>query len=125
VRLPRECYPMEAVLAAHLPALSPAQRRGRTLWVYGAILAGSACQVAVVAALLPLAAEHALRQRLREWLYDGADKLAPCRAEVAVAPCFVGLLQWVVRWWHGTELALAIDATALGDRVVVLAVTVL
>jgi hypothetical protein len=31
----------------------------------------------------------------------------------------------VVRWWHGTELALAIDATALGDRVVVLAVTVL
>lgn len=125
MRLPRECYPMDDAIAAHLPRLSPAQRLGLTLWVYGTILAGSACQVAVVAALLPLAAEHALRQRLREWLYDGGDKTAPCRAQVEVAACFAGLLGWVVGWWRGTELALAIDATALGDHVVVLAVTVL
>jgi hypothetical protein len=116
---------MEAALAAHLSTLSPAQRVGLTLWVYGTILAGSACQVAVVAALLPLAAEHALRQRLREWLYAGVAKAVPGRAQVAVAPCFVGLVRWVVSWWRGTELALAIDATALGDQVVVLAVTVL
>jgi len=33
-------------------------------------------------------------------------------------------LSWVVRWWQGTHLALAMDATALGTRVVVLAVSV-
>lgn len=32
------------------------------------------------------------------------------------------MLGWVVRWWQGTPLALAIDATALGPRVGVLAV---
>lgn len=123
--VPRECYPIDDAIAAYLPTLSPAQRRGLSWWVYGTILAGSACQVAVIAALLPWAGAHALRQRLREWLRDGADKLVPGSAQVAVAPCFVGLLRWVVHWWQGTELALAIDATALGDRVVVLAVTVL
>lgn len=81
--------------------------------------------MAVIAALLPWASAAALRQRLREWLRDGADKLVPGQSEVVVAPCFVGLLRWVVQWWQGTDLALAIDATALGDRVVVLAVTVL
>ena len=125
MRLPREAYPIADALAVHLPILSPAQRLGLALWVYGAILAGSACQAAVVAALLPLATEHALRQRLREWLRAGADKAAPCRAEVAVDACFVGLLRWVVRWWRGTELALAVDATLLGDTVAVLAVSVL
>jgi hypothetical protein len=31
------------------------------------------------------------------------------------------LLGWVVSWWQGTPLALAMDATALGERFVVLA----
>jgi len=34
------------------------------------------------------------------------------------------LLGWVVSWWQGTQLALAIDATTLGQRFVVLAVSV-
>lgn len=126
MRVPREVYQLEEVIGAHLPALRPAQRRGLTLWVYGAVLAGSACQAAVVAALLPLTAtEHAVRQRLREWLCDGADKAAPCRTQLDVAACFAPLLVWVLAWWQGTALALAIDATALGDRVVVLTVSVL
>jgi hypothetical protein len=41
-----------------------------------------------------------------------------------VETCFPGLLGWVVSWWHGTQLALALDATALGTRFVVLAVSV-
>jgi hypothetical protein len=125
VRFPRECYQLEQTLAERLPALRPAQRRGLALWVYGAVLAGSACQTAVAAALLPLAGWHALRQYLREWLYDGADKAAPCRAEVEVAACFAPLLRWVLAWWQGTELALAVDATACGERVVALVVSVL
>lgn len=125
MRLPRECYQLEATIGAFLPTLRPAQRRGLTIWVYGAVLAGSACQVAVVAALLPLAGLHALRQSLREWLYDGTDRAAPCRTELDVTACFPALLRWVVAWWRGTDLALAVDATQLSDRVVVLAISVL
>ena len=89
MRVQRECYQVEAVLSVHLPDLRPAQRRGLALWVVGAILAGSACQAAVVAALLPVGAGvHAIRQYLREWLYDGADRAAPCATSVAVRPCF-------------------------------------
>lgn len=128
MRLPPEAYPMLTAIEAYLPALSPAQRRGLVWWVYGAILAGNACQGAVVAALEPaVRAEgtEALRRRLREWLYDGADKDAPCRAEVDVGACFAPLLGWVLAWWHGAALPLALDATALGDRLVVLSVSVL
>jgi hypothetical protein len=125
VRLPRACHQLDATIGTFLPTLCPTQRRGLPLWVYGTVLAGSACQVAVVAALLPLAGLHALRQYLREWPYDGADRAAPCHPQLDVAACFPALLRWVVRWWQGTELALAIDATSLGDRVVVLAISVL
>jgi hypothetical protein len=108
--------------------LGPAQRRGLALWVYGTILAGSACQAAVLGALRPVfgvAARHALRQGLREWGYAGPDKAAPCRAEVAVAACFAPLLRWVLSWWRGAALPLALDATYQRDRLVVLAVAVL
>ena len=128
MRLPREAYPIQAAIATHLPALSPAQQRGLGWWVYGAVLAGSACQGAVATALEPLVGAGgaaALRQRLREWLYAGADKDAPCRAEVAAPACFAPLLGWVLAWWQGATPPLALDATALGDRLVVLSVSVL
>lgn len=66
-----------------------------------------------------------MRQILREWLSDGADKAAPGQTQVAVALCFVPLLRWILAWWQGTGLALASDATAHGDRVVALVVSVL
>lgn len=128
MRLPREAYPMQDAIETYLPDLRPAQARGLALWVYGTILAGSACQGAVTAALGPPcgpAHAHAVRQDLREWLYDGADKAAPCATQVAVAACFAPVLGWVVGWWHGTDLALAIDATAQRDRQVLVVISVL
>lgn len=38
--------------------------------------------------------------------------------------CFAPLLAWVISWWQGTQLALALEATTLGQRVVVVAVRV-
>ena len=80
MHVPRELYPIERALAEHLPHLRGPQRRGLALWVLGAVLAQSACQAAVLAALLPWAPYHALRQRLREWLLDGVDKAVLCAA---------------------------------------------
>ena len=125
MHVPPPLPPMERALAEHLPHLRPPQRRGLALWVLGAVLAQSACQAAVVAALLPWAPYHALRQRLREWLLDGADKASPCATQVEVEACFAPLLRWVISRWRGRELALAIDATARGEEVVALVVSVL
>ena len=126
MRVPAPCYQVEADLAAHLPELRPAQRAGLALWVVGAVLAHSACQNAVLSALEPLGyAPHATRQRLREWTYDGSERAAPCATTLEVVTCFAPLLRWVLRWWQGETLPLAIDATSLGTRWVVIAVCVL
>jgi hypothetical protein len=45
-------------------------------------------------------------------------------ADLEVTTCFVPLLRWLVVLWTGTQLALALDATALGERFVVLVVCV-
>lgn len=126
MRTPAPCYQVQALLAEVFPHLRPAECRGLALWVAGAILAGSACQTAVSSALRPLGlGSEALRQRLREWTYDGADRAAPCATQLEVDHCFAPLLAWVVRLWQGDTLPLAIDMTSLGRRWVVVAVCVL
>lgn len=128
MRLPREAYPFFAAIATYLPDLRPAHQRGLAWWVLGAVLAKSACQSAVLRELgaLPGApSTHALRQRLREWGYAGAAKAAPCQTELAVTACFAPLLRWVLAWWHGTALALAVDVTMQRDRFAVIVVAVL
>src|SRR3954467_8193406 len=125
MHVPRELYPIERALAENLPHLRGPQRRGLALWVLGAVLAQHACQAAGLGALLPWAPYHALRQRLREWLLDGADKACPCAAQVDVEACFAPLLRWVLDGWQGRELALAVDATAHREDVVALVVSVL
>jgi hypothetical protein len=126
VPVPAPCYQCEPDLAHRLPHLRPAQRAGLAVWVRGASVAGSACQSAVLAALEPLGyARHATRQRLREWTYDGADRVAPCATTLAVEGSFVWLLRWVLSWWSGDTVPLAIDATSLGKRWVVISISVL
>src|SRR5437764_9229257 len=64
-------YQMCAEIAARFPAWSEAQQRGLTWWVYGAILAKSACQHAVLAALVVSAGAGSwdtVREALRRWL---------------------------------------------------------
>lgn len=126
MRVPAPCYQVQTLLTDVFPHLRPAECRGLALWVVGAILAGSACQTAVGSALRPLGlGSEAVRQRLREWTYDGADRAAPCATSLTVETCFAPLRAWVVRLWRGESLPLAIDMTSLGHRWVVVAVCVL
>jgi hypothetical protein len=125
VRFPSECYQMYQCIAQYFPNLRPAQQRGLALWVYGTILAQSATQSAVIAALLTLGRANTIRQYLREWLYDGSHKAAPCKTQVQVSGCFAPLLRWILSWWQGRQLALAIDTTMHGDKVAALVVSVL
>jgi hypothetical protein len=41
-----------------------------------------------------------------------------------VETCFASFLAWGLSWWEGNQLALAVDATTLGQRFVVLVVSV-
>ena len=123
MRLPRECYQMRKTIETHLPHLSQPQLTSLALWVCGAILAGSplpADQSAVAAALSPWGSWNSLRQYLREWLpdfmtNDGSDPPQADRTELDVSLCFAPLLKWVLSWWCGNRLALAVDPTLKGD----------
>ena len=95
--------------------LVPVSSTGQALWVCGAILAGSACQNAVAAALSTKGNWYNLRQRLREWLYDGGDRTSPCQTELDVSLCFAPLLWWVLAWWRSGRLALPVDPTSKKD----------
>src|SRR6516165_6560866 len=110
----------------HLPHLSKPQATVLALWSFGMVLARS-CALTAVSHLLAKGMqrqEQTVRQQLREWYYDVPRKRGTKRQAVQVETCFPVLLGWVVSWWQGTQLALAIDATALGTRFVVLAVSV-
>jgi hypothetical protein len=68
---------------------------------------------------------NTVRQQVREFCCEAPAKRGADRQEVAVETCFAPLLQWVLRWWDGHQLALAVDATTLGQRFGVLAGSVL
>jgi hypothetical protein len=109
-----------------LPQLRPAQQRGLAAWVAGTLAAESGGEQAILTRLETLGREtHNLRARLREFLYDGADRAKPCATTLDVEGCFAPLLGWVLDWWTGDTLPLAIDATAQRDRQVVLVISVL
>jgi hypothetical protein len=86
------------------------------------------CGITSVAALLADMlglSVSTLRQRLREWCYDAADKKGADRQEVDVTLCFAPLLCWILSLWPSGEcrLALAMDATTLTNRFTVLCIS--
>src|SRR2546422_264662 len=118
----------EQTVSRYLPHLSRPQAGVLALWSYGMVLAKSCGISSVVALLAPLLAksEGTVRQRLREWCYDAADKKGERRQELEVSRCFAPLLCWILSWWTPGEhrLALAMDASTLSDRFTVLCISV-
>src|SRR5262245_49994240 len=126
-RLP-QLYPwLSAVASAFGGCLSAAQARALAWFSFGMVLA-RACAVTAVAAELadPLGQKpDTVKQRLRAW-YVEADAKAGChRREVGVRPCLKPLLRWVLKDWPSRRLAVALDATTLGQRFPALVVSVL
>jgi hypothetical protein len=113
-------------LAKRLPMLSVAQVRVLAEWSLGMVLSRS-CALSAVSLWWATAKVQRLgtvRQRLREWCYPAERKRGSQRGVLDVEPCFAALLGWIVGSWSGRQLALALDATTLGDRFVVLAISV-
>jgi hypothetical protein len=116
-------------VSTHLPHLSKPHVTVLALWSFGMVLAQSCGLTSVTASIAPLVgrSEDAIRQQLREWCYDAGDKRGVKRQALDVMSCFAPLLRWVLTWWAPTErhLALAMDASTLGQRFTVLSISVL
>ena len=119
------------ILAKNLPDLSKPQLRGLAEWSFGMILA-RCCSLDHVASYMADwldQPELSVRSRLREW-YLPADRKSVSnrgdkRRDLPAHTCFAPLLHWLQRDWPEPRLALALDASTLADRFVLLAVSVL
>ncbi|HEU5377982.1 MAG TPA: transposase [Ktedonobacteraceae bacterium] len=115
-------------IAAHLPSVSRTQARLLAWWSYGIVLANT-CGLSSVSYLLAEifgCKENSMRQRLREWHQERTHKRGAQRREVEVSTCFAPLLSWILHHWNASDkrLALALDATTLGERFTVLVLAV-
>src|SRR4029077_17404430 len=129
-RILMSCHPRVTewtmTIQAHLPHLTKSQATVLALWSLGMVLARS-CALTAVSLFLATwlhRKEDAVRQQWREFCYEATAKGGTARQELVVETGFVPLLAWVVDQWEGTQLALALEATTLGTRVTVLALSV-
>ena len=125
---PRASHPnvAEFIRRCDRPCRISARRssNGLALWTFGTITARSGCQNAVIAALTFTGGFSAIRQRLREWLYDGADRSTPSPNRIDAPARFAPLTRWVLSLWTSNDLALAVDPTMLSDRLCAVVVSV-
>ena len=124
------CYPRvtewTTTIQTHLSHLTKPQATVLALWSLGMVLARS-CALTAVRALLATGLhrkEDTGRQQWRAFCSEAPATRGTARQELVVETCFVPLLAWVVDQWEGTQLALALDATTLGTRFTVLAISV-
>lgn len=113
-------------VSSHFPHLSKPLATGLALWTFGMIIARSCGLTAVAGILAPLLGQpfNTVRERLRDTYREADAKAGPCRSELEVTECWAPWLAWVLEGWSGQQLAIAIDATTLGQRFVVLAISV-
>jgi hypothetical protein len=121
------CHPRvtewTTIIHAHVPPLSKLQATVLALGSLGMVLARSCALTAVSAFLATWLGRKAsaVYQQVRAFCYEATAKRGTARQELVVETCFVPLLTWGVDQWEGTQLALALDATTLGDRLTGLA----
>ena len=122
----RALYRWTDDVATAFPHLSKPQATVLALWSFGMVLARSCALTSVAFFLARLLGQqpNTLQQRLREFYQEAAAKAGTQRRDLEVTTCFAPLLRWILRDWTGRQLPLALDATTLGTRFVVLAISV-
>lgn len=118
-----------AIVAQHMAHLSKPQATILALWSFGMVMARSCGLTTVSSFLAELMKRNkdAFRERLRDLYREAEAKKGKKRAELDAESCFAPLLRWILSWWTGAphRLALALDATTLSDRFVVLTISAL
>jgi hypothetical protein len=124
---PAELYQWIDTVVMRFPSLSKPQATGLALWSFGMILARSCSLSAVADMLAPLLGQsfNTVRERLRDTYREAKAKAGDQRTELDVTICWGRWLSWILDGWSGKQLAAGIDATSLGERFVVLTVSIL
>ncbi len=121
-----ELYQWVDTVAMRFPSLSKPQAFGLAIWSFGMILARSCSLIAVADLLAPLLGQsfNTVRERLRDTYRETEAKAGKQRAELDVTLCWAPWLTWILEGWKGQQLAIAADATSLGQRFVVLVISI-
>ena len=120
-------YQWNVVVAKSLPHLSKSMAACLALWSLGMIIARSCSLTAIAWVWVPILKQKffTVRERLRDLYREAPAKAGTQRSTLDLGTCWAPWLAWVVKGWHSRQLAVALDATTLGQRFVVLAVSVL
>jgi hypothetical protein len=120
-------YQWTRVVGRHFPHLSQPMAACLALWSLGMIIARSCSLTAVAWGWVPILGQSffTLRERLRDLYREGPAKAGDRRQTLDLSTCWAPWLKWVLRGWTLPQCAVALDATTLGTRFVVLAVSVL
>jgi hypothetical protein len=119
-------YSWTGQVVSAFPQLSRPQATVLALYSFGAILA-QRCglnSVATTLAAVMGVGYLSIRSRLQEFYQPGSAKSGTQRRDLDVTTCFAPLLAWTLKGWPSNRLALALDATSLGDRFTVLSISV-
>ena len=115
-------------VAIHMPNLTQPEIKILAYWSFGVVIVRSCGLTMVTAIMAKLTGkkESNMRQCLREWYWNKEDKAGAHRQEIEVTKSYVPLLRWVLSWWPKEEkrMMIAMDATTLGERYTVLAISV-
>lgn len=119
-------YEWTTHVATRFPHLPSAHARSLAEWSYGMAVARAVQLVAVVVQLAALLGQKAntVRQRLRELFQPGDRKAGRSRTTFDPHACCGPLVRWVTGGWADKRVAVALDASNLGDRFTVLAAAV-
>src|SRR5262249_4653970 len=120
-------YQWTRVVGKHFPHLSKPMAACLALWSLGMILARSCSLTAIAWEWAPILGQSffTLRERLRDLYREGPAKAGNQRRTLDLSACWAPWLTWVLKDWTLPQCAVALDATTLGNRFVVLAVSVL
>jgi hypothetical protein len=121
-----QLYQWIDTVVMRFPSLSKPQALGLALWSFGMVIARSCSLTAVADMLASLMGQsyNTVRERLRDTYREAGAKAGEHRVELDVTGCWAPWLAWLLDGWSGQQLAIAMDATSLGDRFVVLVISV-
>ena len=129
---PAGLWQWQQTVSTYLPHLSKPQVTVLALWSFGMVLAQTCglTTVAITLAYVLGCSERTIREQLRDWYRDAQHKSGAKRGRkrrtLEVSGCFAPLRCWVVAWIDPTcrQLALAMDASTLGQRFTILSISV-
>jgi len=125
---PEELKRLNAEITSHFGHLEKTAIYVLSLYVLGMVIMRHCGQTQIATFLGGVLGHNSenVKRRLREFTYEAKCKSGDKRQEVDVKRCFAPLLKWVMTKFRGSDhqLVLALDATYLGERFVILAISV-